>query len=212
MAVKINSLEIENVKRVKAVALEPTVNGLTIIGGRNGQGKTSVLDAIAWALGGERMKPSDPMRKESVIPPSIHIELSNGLIVDRKGKNGALKVYDPSGQKGGQQLLNEFVEQFALDLPKFMQSSAKDKAKILLQIIGVGPQLAKLEQQEQAYYNQRTEIGRMAERKKAHADELEYYPDMPKEAGQCFTVNSTAAGHPCQKCNKSGTKKRQGSI
>ena len=44
---KINTLQIENVKRVKAVALSPTQNGLTVIGGRNGQGKTSVLDAIA---------------------------------------------------------------------------------------------------------------------------------------------------------------------
>ena len=51
MSVKINKLEIENVKRIKAVKLEPTANGLTVIGGRNNQGKTSVLDSIAWALG-----------------------------------------------------------------------------------------------------------------------------------------------------------------
>ena len=58
MTVKINQLEIENVKRIKAVALTPAENGLTILGGRNGQGKTSVLDAIAWALGGNKLKPS----------------------------------------------------------------------------------------------------------------------------------------------------------
>ncbi len=34
---KISKLEIENVKRVKAVSLEPTQNGLTVIGGRNNQ-------------------------------------------------------------------------------------------------------------------------------------------------------------------------------
>ena len=53
---KINKLEIENVKRVKAVKIEPSENGLTIIGGRNNQGKTSVLDSIAWALGGDRYR------------------------------------------------------------------------------------------------------------------------------------------------------------
>ena len=37
MSVKINSLEIENVKRIKAVKLEPSANGLTIIGGNNCQ-------------------------------------------------------------------------------------------------------------------------------------------------------------------------------
>ena len=56
MSVKINKLEIENVKRIKAVKLEPTANGLTVIGGRNNQGKTSVLDSIAWALGGEKFQ------------------------------------------------------------------------------------------------------------------------------------------------------------
>ena len=60
MSVKISSLEVENIKRVKAVKLEPSANGLTVIGGNNGQGKTSVLDAIAWALGGDRFAPSSP--------------------------------------------------------------------------------------------------------------------------------------------------------
>ena len=47
MSIKINQLEIENVKRIKAVRIEPKETGLTIIGGNNNQGKTSVLDAIA---------------------------------------------------------------------------------------------------------------------------------------------------------------------
>lgn len=144
-AMKINKLEIENVKRVKAVKLEPTANGLTIIGGNNRQGKTSVLDAIAWALGGDRYRPSEAQRHESVIPPTLHIVMNNGLVVERKGKNSDLKVTDPTGKKGGQQLLNEFVEQLAIDLPKFLESSSQEKAKTLLRIIGVGDRLAELE-------------------------------------------------------------------
>ena len=99
--IKINKLEIENVKRVKAVKMEPAAEGLTIIGGNNRQGKTSVLDAIAWALGGDRYRPSEARRHESVIPPMLHIVMSNGLVVERRGKNSALKVTDPSGKKGG---------------------------------------------------------------------------------------------------------------
>ena len=121
MSMKINKLEIENVKRIKAVKVEPKASGLTVIGGNNNQGKTSVLDSIAWALGGERYKPSQATREGSVIPPTLHIVMNNGLVVERKGKNSALKVTDPNGQKAGQQLLNEFVEQLALDLPKFME-------------------------------------------------------------------------------------------
>lgn len=146
--IKINSLELENVKRIKAVRLEPTANGLTVVGGKNNQGKTSVLDAIAWALGGNKFKPSQPNREGSTLPPSLSIQLSNGLIVERKGKNSDLKVIDPNGNKAGQNLLNEFIDELALNLPKFMNSNNKEKADTLLQIIGVGDKLYELEKQE----------------------------------------------------------------
>ena len=181
MSIKINKLEIENVKRVKAVKIEPTANGLTIVGGKNNQGKTSVLDAISWALGGNSYRPSQAQRDGSVIPPTINMTLSNGLVVERKGKNSDLKVIDPSGQKGGQQLLNEFVEQLALDLPKFMNSNNKEKANTLLQIIGVGEQLYELEQKEKEVYNRRHTIGQIADQKIKFAKEQPYYPDAPKE-------------------------------
>lgn len=181
MSVKINKLEIENVKRIKAVKLEPTTNGLTVIGGRNNQGKTSVLDSIAWALGGENFRPSDATREGSIIPPNLKIVLNNGLIVERKGKNSALKVTDPSGQKAGQSLLNTFVESLALNLPKFMENSGKEKAQTLLQIIGVGNQLAELEKDEKELYQDRLYIGRTADQKEKFAKEQPYYPDAPKD-------------------------------
>lgn len=180
-SIKINKLEVENVKRIKAVKIEPTASGLTIVGGNNNQGKTSVLDSIAWALGGDKFRPSEAQRKGSTIPPTLHIVMSNGLVVERKGKNSALKVTDPDGNKGGQQLLNEFVEQLALDLPKFMDASGKEKAQTLLKIIGVGDQLAVLDKEEKELYNQRLAIGQIADQKKKFADEQAYYPDAPKE-------------------------------
>lgn len=179
--IKINRLDVENVKRVKAVKLEPSANGLTILGGKNRQGKTSVLDAIAWALGGNKFRPSEPYREGSTIPPSLHIVMSNGIVVERKGKNGVLKVIDPTGNKGGQQLLDEFVEQLAIDLPRFMGSDSKEKAKTLLQIIGVGEQLFKLETAEKELYARRTTIGQIAEQKEKYAAEQTYYPDAPKD-------------------------------
>ncbi len=181
MSVKINSLELENVKRIKAVKLEPSPNGLTVIGGKNGQGKTSVLDSIAWALGGDRYRPSAAQRDGSVIPPTLHITLSNGLVVERKGKNADLKVIDPDGRKSGQQLLNEFISQLALDLPRFMEANNKDKANILLQIIGVGDKLFELERREKELYNQRHAVGQIADQKRKFAAEMVFYPDAPAE-------------------------------
>lgn len=181
MSMKINQLEIENVKRIKAVKVEPKQNGLTIIGGNNKQGKTSVLDAIAWALGGDKFKPSQAEREGSIIPPTLHIVMNNGLVVERKGKNSALKVTDPSGKKAGQQLLNEFVNNFALDLPKFMEASGKEKAQVLLQIIGVGDKLMELEKEEKELYQERLYVGRTADQKEKFAKEQPYFPDTPKD-------------------------------
>ncbi len=178
---KINRLEIENVKRVKSVRIEPTANGLTVIGGKNNQGKTSVLDSIAWALGGDRYRPAQAQREGSITPPNLRIIMDNGLIVERKGKNSDLKVTDPSGKKSGQQLLNEFVEQLALDLPKFIDANEKEKARILLNIIGVGDRLAVMDKEEQELYNRRLAVGQIADRKEKFAKEQPYYPEAPKE-------------------------------
>lgn len=179
--VTITNLQVENVKRVKAVELTPTQTGLTVIGGRNGQGKTSVLDAIAWALGGERFRPSEPHREGSVLPPRIRVQLSNGFIVERAGKNSDLKVTDPSGRASGQTLLNEFIEKLALDLPAFLAASSKEKAAILLRIVGIGDELAKLDADEKRMYSERLAIGRIADQKAKFARELPFFTDAPKE-------------------------------
>lgn len=187
MSVKINTLEIENVKRIKAVALEPSQNGLTIIGGKNNQGKTSVLDAICWGLGGDKYRPSKAQREGALLPPNLKVTLSNGIVVERKGKNSSLKVTDPCGNKSGQQLLNGFLEPLALDLPKFMNSTNKEKADILLHIIGLDNQLYELERQEKEIYAQRHAIGQIADQKTKHAAELEKYeglPEMPVSASE----------------------------
>lgn len=180
-SVKIDTLEIENIKRIKAVKIEPTENGLTVIGGKNNQGKTSILDAIAWGLGGDKLKPSEPQRNGSVVPPHLKFTLSNGLIVERSGKNSTLKVIDPNGNKSGQQLLNSFVEQFALNLPKFLDATAKEKANILLKIIGVGDRLYQLESEETALYNKRHAIGQIADQKMKFAKEMKFFEGVPTE-------------------------------
>ena len=176
----INQLEIENTKRVRAVVMEPAETGLTVIGGRNNQGKTSVLDAIAWALGGERYRPENAAREGANFPPKLRVTLSNGCVVERSGKNSTLKVTDPSGKRAGQQLLNSFVEELALNLPKFMAASDREKADTLLRIIGVGDQLTQLDKQAQELYDQRRYIGQQYQQKQKYAEELPEVPDAPE--------------------------------
>ena len=179
--VKINRLEIENAKRIRAVQLEPAADGLTVIGGRNGQGKTSVLDCIAWALGGAKFAPSDPAREGSATPPYLRVELNNGLVVERRGKNSELRVTDPSGQRAGQQLLDSFISTFALDLPRFLNANESAKAEILLTVIGVRDELAAMDNDIRRNYNRRHELGRIADQKAKFAEELPYWENVPEE-------------------------------
>ena len=179
MSVKIMALEAENVKRIKAVALTPSPTGLTLVGGNNNQGKTSVLDALAWALGGDRFRPDAAQRDGAVAPAHLKVTLSNGVIVERKGKNSTLTVTDPTGRRSGQQLLNAFVEPLALDLPRFMDASDKEKADILLRIIGIGSELHTRDLEIKGLYDKRTFTGQLAAQKKHFADELISYPEAP---------------------------------
>ena len=181
MSVKITALEAENVKRIKAVALTPSPTGLTLVGGNNNQGKTSVLDALAWALGGERFRPTAAQRDGAVAPAHLKVTLSNGVVVERKGKNASLTVTDPTGRRSGQQLLNAFVEPLALDLPRFMDASDKEKADILLRIIGIGAELHTRDLEIKGLYDKRTFTGQLAAQKKHFAEELVSYPEAPDE-------------------------------
>ena len=181
MSVKITALEAENVKRIKAVALTPAPTGLTLVGGNNNQGKTSVLDALAWALGGDRFRPDAAQRDGALAPAHLMVKLSNGVVVERKGKNASLTVTDPTGRRSGQQLLNAFVEPLALDLPRFMDASDKEKADILLRIIGIGAELHTRDLEIKGLYDKRTFTGQLAAQKKHFAEEMISYPEAPDE-------------------------------
>lgn len=176
--VKIIGLEVENVKRIKAVAFQPTENGLTIIGGDNAQGKTSVIDSIAWALGGDTFKPTNPSNDNG--EAYISIKLSNGLLVERTGKNASLKVSDPENRKYGQKLLDSFIDELALNLPEFMQAKDKEKALVVLKILGIEKELQALDELEKTTYDERTLVGREKEKKEKHAGEMPFFADVPE--------------------------------
>lgn len=178
--IKLVSLQAENVKRIKAVLID-FKRPLTIIGGRNGQGKTSVLDVIAWAIGGDRFKPSNACRDGSMCPPEVKVALSNGWILERSGAKGRLKITVPGGEKQNQGGINDFIHPFALDLPKFLNSTAKEKANQLLTIIGVGDALKALDNAENQAYEARHAYGQIKDQKVKYAAEMPFFADAPEQ-------------------------------
>ncbi len=191
--VTITSLNIENVKRVRAVRLEPSETGLTLIGGDNGQGKTSILDAIMGALGGDAYK--QPVR-EGAEKGTVEVTLSNGVTAKRvytAAGGSRLEVTDATGKKGGQQLLHSFVSTFALDISTFMDAPDKKKAEILLKVIGVNPQ--PFEERIRTLEQDRLLKGRERDRAKGNAESLPYFDDVGDEKldGNAISAQMTEA-------------------
>lgn len=156
--------------------------GITVIGGPNGAGKTTALDAIAWTLGGAKFRPSNPNNDNSEGYAETLVELSNGLIAERKGKNGTLQVTDSKKMRGTQAILSDLIGELALDLPQFLNAKPKQKAEMLLQSLGIGEQLTDIDIREKEASEERTAAGRDAKQKRGHADSLEYDKDAPEEA------------------------------
>ena len=179
---KITTLEMANVKRIKALRLMPTDKGLTIIGGKNGQGKTSVLDAIAYGLGGGKYRPTNLRRDGAVGETFIHIETDNGFIIDRKEGERSLKIRDAEGKASGQRILDRFISELSIDLPKFHNAASRDKATMLLHALGIEDEIAKFEQEEKAKFDTRTVIGRQADQKEKAAKDMPWYEDAPTES------------------------------
>lgn len=177
---KILKFEMENVKRVSLVRIAPAKNGLTVIGGKNAAGKTSVLDGIVYALGGEKYRPSNLQREGGMSPARIRIELSGGIVVERRGKNAALHVTDATGRRRGQTLLNDFIDELALNLPRFLHMRDDDKAGVLLRTLGIDKQLEDLDVREKQAYDKRHDFGVIVDQKKKFAAELTEYPDVPE--------------------------------
>lgn len=181
MTAKITGIKVTDFKRVKLVEIQPSKNGLTIIGGNNRQGKTSVLDAIAYGLGGEAFRPTDVDNAESGENATIRVEV-DGMIVERFGKNAALKVTDARGLKGNQTLLNEIISKFALNLGGFIKASDLEKSKMLLKMF---PELEKsldeLNAKANAIRERRTDINRDVKRFVAQKAGMALIADLPEK-------------------------------
>lgn len=181
MSIKIETLQIRNFKRVQIAEVEFSESGCTILGGANAQGKSTFLDAIKYLLGGAKYSPTNPHNANADGATAvIRSRLSNGIEVERSGKNGALKVVVDNA-KGNQATLNEFINEFALVIDKFMRAPEKDKTKMLIDHLGIGDKLEFLDTQIEKLFNERTSVNREAKRRRQYADSIETFDNAPAE-------------------------------
>ena len=193
---KITGFSIADFKRVRLVEIRPSENGLTILGGRNAQGKSSCLDAIAYALGGEMFRPTDVNNHEGEKNAAIRVEI-DGLIVERSGKNAALKITDARGMRGNQTLLNDIVGKFALDLGSFMRASENEKTKLLLKMFpDLEKKLAEIKTSADAIRADRADLNRDIKKLQFQYDDMPFFPGLPEsEIGAGELMEKLAVAH-----------------
>uniref|UniRef100_A0A6M3X8S3 Putative ATPase domain containing protein n=1 Tax=viral metagenome TaxID=1070528 RepID=A0A6M3X8S3_9ZZZZ len=177
---KIIQLEAQNVKRLKAIEIRPDGN-LVVIGGKNGAGKSSVLDSIAYVLGGKDAIPSQPVRKGEK-KATVVCELDN-LIVKRTitaTGGGTLTVENKEGAvfKSPQAMLDALCGELTFDPLEFSRMSARKQAETLKGLVGLD--FSELENERQSLYDERTRINTDGKALKARFEGMQEYPEAPE--------------------------------
>ena len=177
---KIIKLEAENVKRLKAVEINPD-DTVQVVTGKNGAGKSSVLDAIYLALAGR------PAAKETVLPirdgetkASVRLDLGDLVVLRTWTASGTtLKVTnagDGSERKSPQGLLDSMLGQLSFDPLAFTLLPAKQQLEALLALVELPFDPDELDTERQKIYDQRTDANRKV---KELAVQLEDAPPVP---------------------------------
>ncbi|MFS0715501.1 AAA family ATPase [Arthrobacter sp. 1P04PC] len=161
---KIIRLASTNYKRLTAAEIVPDPDGnLVIVAGKNGQGKTSILDSITAALGGVNAKTTPKPIREGEERAEIVLETED-LIVTRKftSSGSTLTVKSPDGAvyPKGQAKLDDLLGKLSLDPLAFTQLSDKDQLATLLNLVDLPFDLDELATERKDIFERRTDANR----------------------------------------------------
>ena len=180
-ACQIVSLKIENVKRVEAVEIHPDGN-LVVIGGNNGQGKTTTLDCIAYGIGGKRGICEEPVRR-GADAGKITMDLGRFIVERTFDKSGTTKlvVKSSEGAKFGspQELLDGLRGQIGFDPLAFSRMEKGEQATMLRELLGIDT--TALDGERARVFDQRTAINRDGHALKARFEAMPHHADAPEE-------------------------------
>jgi energy-coupling factor transporter ATP-binding protein EcfA2 len=166
--VKVIKLQAENFKRLKAISINPDGN-MVIVSGANGQGKSSVLDAIWAAVSGADMSKSTGTTKpirDGEDKARVQVDLGD-MIVTRKwtasGSTLTVENKDGAVYKSPQTILDGLVGKVAFDPLAFAQMDDRKQRETLLGIVNIGIDLDELAASRKLVYDARTVLNRTAQ-------------------------------------------------
>jgi DNA repair exonuclease SbcCD ATPase subunit len=193
-------LRVENLKRLRAVTITPD-GDLVVLSGANGQGKTSVLDAIAMALGGGSQIPTEPIRRGAE-RAEVVVDLGE-LIVRRTftaAGGGQLVVQNREGARfqSPQTMLDALVGRLAFDPLAFSREKPARQAEILRELVGLD--LAPLDTKRAELYAERTAVNKRAASLRAR------FEAMPKHEAPAEPVDVGELAAELQRANQHNEK------
>ena len=181
---KIINLQAENVKRIVAVDITPDGNFVEITG-KNGQGKTSVLDSIWWALAGTRSHQAEPIRTGEE-KAKIRIEFGGEpgnpeLIVTRgfqRKKDGSdittkimVETADGARYNSPQAVLDRFIGSLAFDPLAFSRAKPEKQFDELKRFVP-GVDFDQMDVDRANWYKWRTDENRQAKQARSAAEAM----------------------------------------
>lgn len=197
---KIVALTAENVKKLVAVEIRPDGN-LVQITGKNGQGKTSVLDAIWWALAGAGTIQKTPVRHGQ---KKARIRLDMGDIIvtrtftakDDGEFTTAIAVENADGAKfsSPQKMLDDMLGELTFDPLAFSRMKPREQFDTLCTFVP-GIDFGALEAAHAADYAERRDINRRAAEKRAQAGPSMAPAGADTEDEASLVAELEAAGH-----------------
>jgi len=175
----ITRLEAENFKRLTAVQITPDGSAMVVVGGKNGAGKTSTLDAIEAALGGKARVPGEPIKKGAK-KARVVVETAD-LVVTRvftpKGSRLEVKAKDGSVIRSPQGVLDALMGDLSFDPLAFGRMKPQRQVEVLRKLAGCD--FTDLDERRKGYEQERRDVGRDKKRAEGALASLPEAPDAP---------------------------------
>lgn len=204
---KIIKLQSENVKKLSAVEITPDGN-VIVIGGKNGAGKSSVLDSIMYALGGKGVACEKPVRtgqKKAKITLTMDDIIVTRTFTDEGG--GTITVSNLEGTSkfsSPQSMLDAIVGRLSFDPLAFSLAKPVEQVKMLRELTGVD--FTALDAKRKAVYDERTIIGRDIKTYTALMDSTPRFDGVPEE--ETSSAECMAKLNAVHETNASNERKR----
>lgn len=155
---QIISLTAENIKKLKAVQITPNGKAVVQIAGGNGQGKSSVLDAIYYALAGTKDLPSQPIRKGQE-KAFVKLDLGEIVVIRKFTESGTvLTVEATNGARfpSPQRMLDDLLGTLTFDPLAFLRQPAKQQLETLRGLVKLEVDVDLLNAESKLQYEART--------------------------------------------------------